>query len=172
MLGKTQSRARLSPTQIKRCPVTALHSPARGCPLPGRRPAQIRPAHSAGLCPLPQSQAGQCRRHLALSLLHARPASHLLFFKLLFYFLSHSKWVCVFFFFWVSFALSVSLYVYLLCSLSSLTSSLFLATVSVSFSFSLSSPFLKPPEVRSLRGSQNASIQYRDPEIAANFLGI
>ena len=83
-----------------------------------------------------------------------------------------SKWVCVFSFFWVSFALSVSLYVYLLCSLSSLTSSLFLVTLSVSFSFSLSSPFLKPPEVRSLRGSQNASVQHRDPETAANFLGI
>ena len=82
-----------------------------------------------------------------------------------------SKWACVSSF-WVSFALSVSLYVYLLCSLSCLTSLLFLVTLSVSFSFSLSSPFLKPPEVRSLRGSQNASIQYRDPEVAANFLGI
>lgn len=124
--------------------------------------------------PLPQSQAGQ-RGNLRSVSAPPRPASHLLFFKLLLYFLSRLKvGVTVSLLWGIIHSLSVSLYVYLLSLSLSLspTSSLFLVTLCLLSSFSLSTPFLKPREVRSLRGSQNASIQYRDPGTAADFLGI
>ena len=86
--------------------------------------------------------------------------------------------VSLFFFFWISFTLSLcqSLGVPLLFSLFDFISlSSVLVTLCVSFSsFFVSSPFLRASWSKKLKGKSmtDVSIHYRDPEIAADFLGI
>ena len=136
ILGKTQSRVLLSPTQIKRPPVTALHGPAPGLPAAREVPCSDGALTHCRVCPSRSHRLGSTATS-ALSLLHL--AQPLTCFSLSSCSPSFvvSKWVSMFLFFWVSFTNSLSVWMFICFSLSlslslSLTSSLFLVTLSVS----------------------------------------